>query len=191
MTPFSRGGGGGGGVESQKTPALGLVWSTQIACRIALKKEDSVDFDEFLSVPPVTPARVGGGGAGGGVGTTKEGIATRIKDEKIGTEVNALQSSPALPSTLPSQNDAPKNIISTPTPVLATTTSGPPMKSTTRGTTSKTKRRLKLVFAPWTAGVGNSTSSTDNSNDTTNISNTATDEVEFEIWKGGIRTGIH
>lgn len=30
---------------SQKTPALGLVWSTQIACRIALKKENRFDAD--------------------------------------------------------------------------------------------------------------------------------------------------
>lgn len=30
---------------SQKTPALGLVWSTQIACRIALKKERPSDTD--------------------------------------------------------------------------------------------------------------------------------------------------
>ncbi|RMJ22420.1 hypothetical protein PHISP_06706 [Aspergillus sp. HF37] len=32
-------------IPSQKTPALGLVWSTQIACRIALKKERPSDTD--------------------------------------------------------------------------------------------------------------------------------------------------
>ncbi|KAE8154412.1 P-loop containing nucleoside triphosphate hydrolase protein [Aspergillus avenaceus] len=37
--------------QAQKTPALGLVWSTQIACRIALKKERQ----QPLFVPDSTP----------------------------------------------------------------------------------------------------------------------------------------
>lgn len=108
--------------QSAKTPALGFVWSTQIACRIALKKDDASFSDE-------------------------------------------------------------------------------------EGTTRR-RRKMKLVFAPWTEGVSR-TSDHGSREDNSHSEGAATeqrdpqsqppseslkdrprpvDEVEFEIWKGGIRS---
>ncbi|EED21637.1 DNA repair protein (Rad57), putative [Talaromyces stipitatus ATCC 10500] len=139
--------------ESQKTPALGFVWSTQIACRIALKKEDEIDLSRVAvpiqaSQPP------------------KNGSELTKPEIKTARDVS-LQSSPPQPS-ISSQTEIIKNE-SPPTTTVSTVTP----------TTIEriTKRRVKFVFAPWTSGVIPSDKSTRNDN-----------ELEFEIWKGGLRS---
>lgn len=155
--------------ESQKTPALGFVWSTQIACRIALKKEEEIDISRTVAAaaaaavqPFQTPLR-------NGFGTTQ----IDIKNAK---EVST-PSSPLPPSSIPipSQTDT-ANHDSTPTKPSTTTTA---TTATTRPIERKTKRRLKLVFAPWTSGIVNDESQRNTRHD---------NELEFEIWKGGLRS---
>lgn len=156
--------------ESQKTPALGFVWSTQIACRIALKKEEEIDVSRAAAVvqPFQTPLR-------NGIGTTQ-------MDIKTAKEVS-IESSPVPPSSIPipSQTDT-ANHDSTPTkPSITTTTTiiTNATTATTRPIERITKRRLKLVFAPWTSGIVNDESQRNTRND---------NELEFEIWKGGLRS---
>ncbi|EEA25749.1 DNA repair protein rhp57 [Talaromyces marneffei ATCC 18224] len=163
--------------ESQKTPALGFVWSTQIACRIALKKEEELDLSRVAAATTVqvqpfqTPQRNG---------TTQTEI-------KTATEV-PLQSSPLPPlppsssAPVPTQNGTNKHE-STP----STKTTQPPPNATPATTTTPrtieriTKRRIKLVFAPWTSGVVVS-------HDAEQARNRNDNELEFEIWKGGLRS---
>lgn len=150
--------------ESQKTPALGFVWSTQIACRIALKKEEEIDMSRAAVAAAAsivqsfqTPLRNG----------------TPQTDIKTAKEVS-IQSSPLPPSSVPSQNDT-ANHDSTPTKPSTTTTT---TKATTRPIERITKRRLKLVFAPWTSGIINDDFERNRNNN----------ELEIEIWKGGLRS---
>lgn len=52
------------------------------------------------------------------------------------------------------------------------------------------RRRMKLVFAPWTAGATTSTSDGKQTSDEGTATSEVSDEVEFEIWKGGIRSVV-
>ncbi|PCH07316.1 Hypothetical protein PENO1_013180 [Penicillium occitanis (nom. inval.)] len=157
-----------GSNESQKTPALGFVWSTQIACRIALKKEEEIDISRTSIIQPFqTPHRNG----------------AMQMDIKTAKEVS-IQSSPLPPSSIPipSQNESAK-IESTPTkPSTTTTTNATTTTTTTRPVERITKRRLKLVFAPWTSGIIN------NNNINNSERNRNDNELKFEIWKGGLRS---
>lgn len=158
--------------ESQKTPALGFVWSTQIACRIALKKEEEIDISRVAAIattvqPFQTPHRNGT-------------AQTEIRSAK---EVST-QSSPFPPSSIPiipSQNDD-----STPTKPSTTTAAASTTTTTTPRVVERiTKRRLKLVFAPWTSGV---IINNDDDAERNNSSSRNDNELEFEIWKGGLRS---
>jgi len=60
------------------------------------------------------------------------------------------------------------------------------MGTSTRTTSSTTitKRHMKLVFAPWTGGTHKRTWTDHDGNEIKIVG----DEVEYEIWKGGIRS---
>jgi DNA repair protein RAD57 len=132
--------------ESQKTPALGFVWSTQIACRIALKKEDE---SRPMLDPTVTPSSQ--------IPARSHGAPIPNNSTTASQETNVAD----IKSASADQGDE----------------SGLPVTTSQTSTLSQvadrmTKRRMKLVFAPWTAGMADNTR----------------DEIEFGIWKGGIRS---
>jgi DNA repair protein RAD57 len=123
---------------SLKNPALGFVWSTKIACRIALKKEVS-----HIAIPP------------------------------------ADWEYP------PSQTQTRADIDQDPDSIAM-----PPPKHTAPGSQSQlllsnpdsaTRRIMKLVYCPWAGGLKDAPKKT-------RSSSRRTDEVEFEIWKGGLRS---
>jgi DNA repair protein RAD57 len=149
--------------ESQKTPALGFVWSTQIACRIALKKEEEIDLSRIATTSIVQPFQ------------TPHRNGTGTIEIKTAKDVS-LQSSPLPPSSVPSQNDSNKHESTLNTNNTKTTTATNP-----RTIERLTKRRIKLVFAPWTSGAVIN-------NDAQQHRNNHNNELEFEIWKGGLRS---
>lgn len=130
---------------SHKTPALGLVWSTQIACRIALKKEEQVTYT--MVDMPRTSASVS-------ASTERAGQAhPDIREEKEEKEI---------PSNDDGDDSSAKDDKSKPT------------------IETRTRRKMKLVFAPWTAGFEFTEDGVDHGG--------FGDEVQFEIWKGGVRS---
>jgi DNA repair protein RAD57 len=143
---------------ADKTPALGFVWSSQIACRIALKKESAVG----LSVD-------------GNI--RQESVTDKIEelnkdgnqeDREEANTTRGIGSEPPLPSTSSSLNDMggqqrPQQQQSEPAePVI--------------------KRTMKMVFAPWSAGLRTSISASDGDD---------AEEVEFKIWKGGVSADVN
>lgn len=156
---------------SHKTPALGFVWSTQIACRIALKKEDEEPppLDNFEGLSQLASSMAPGSQArlsNGEDANTDENVETSSKKEGSRTDVEGDGGRSAVnvgtQRTLASSQVAAERI---------------------------TRRRMKLVFAPWTAGA-TSTSTPDGkrTSDEGQRTDVVSDEVEFEIWKGGIRS---
>ena len=120
-----------------KNPALGLVWSTQIACRIALKKDDKQHVPS--DVVPLT------------------NVGNREASQREYREVrpNPAECSRADVPQKTDPENSPTDTIDLP---------------------QTRKRIMKLVFAPWAAGAAATSE------------NLSGDEVEFEIWKGGIRS---
>ncbi|CRG89746.1 DNA repair protein rhp57 [Talaromyces islandicus] len=157
--------------EVQKTPALGLVWSTQIACRIVLKKDDEVDparaaaAAAVASSQPVHP----------GISTARNYISSPLGSSSSKDSQNENE---AATPRKPSLSQPALSTSSTSTP---TTTSAP--AAATPDTKRKIKRRMKLVFAPWAPGIVKDSSVGDGDNNNT-------DEVEFEIWQGGIKSVV-
>ncbi|KAL2865356.1 putative DNA repair protein (Rad57) [Aspergillus lucknowensis] len=135
-----------------KTPTLGLVWSTQIACRIALKKYDrSTSFgplaEDNLARPNLgqVPRKKQNDDTGERAGEIAETSSAPLVD---GESQSLLAEPPPEPkSVLPTQPQLVERPI---------------------------QRTMKLVFAPW-AGRPEGGRAGDR------------DEVEFEIWKGGLR----
>jgi DNA repair protein RAD57 len=124
-----------------KNPALGLVWSTQIACRIALKKEDkhvSSDIIPFSTVGNHEAPQREHGKVHPTPAECSRADVPQKTDENRPTDIAEFPTSIDLPQTR--------------------------------------KRIMKLVFAPWAAGTA------------ATAENLSSDEVEFEIWKGGIRS---
>ncbi|QKX62381.1 uncharacterized protein TRUGW13939_09540 [Talaromyces rugulosus] len=160
--------------EVQKTPALGLVWSTQIACRIVLKKDDETDQDRvaaaaaaFASSQPVQPVHSGISTARNIPSPLNNSHNSPSKEPQKG-ETDKKEATPREPSL-----SQPAPSTSTPT---STSTTAP--ATATSNTKRKVKRRMKLVFAPWASGIVK-----DPVDDRNN-----SDEVEFEIWEGGIKS---
>ncbi|KAL3467637.1 P-loop containing nucleoside triphosphate hydrolase protein [Aspergillus heterothallicus] len=134
-----------------KTPTLGLVWSTQIACRIALKKHDrSLDlpFEEYTAPSrekiPLLEERTEKNERPGGSGHLGPALGDAEKD--------TLTSKPSSTAKSLSTSSQPQSI------------------------EQPIQRSMKLVFSPW-AGKGRPAGS----------ETELQDEVEFEIWKGGMR----
>lgn len=123
---------------SLKNPALGFVWSTKIACRIALKKE----------VSRAAIARADWG---------------------------------YLPSQTKADINRDPDSIAMPAPPPKNTVPGSQTQSFASSPESVTRRVMKLVYCPWTGGSKSPSRKTQSSR-------RRTDEVEFEIWKGGLRS---
>ncbi|KAL4934642.1 putative DNA repair protein (Rad57) [Aspergillus undulatus] len=139
--------------SSLKTPTLGLVWATQIACRIALKKYirpasfDPLAHDDFATSTS-TPL-------------SKENENSRPDDSTPATiRKDKNQSPPDNPATA-------KNI--------PTSSASSPFQPTEQ----PIQRTMKLVFAPWAGGPAPTLPGSE-----------FQDEIEFEIWKGGIRAVV-
>lgn len=109
-----------------KTPALGLVWSSQVACRVALKKEMS-----FSEVD----------------------VASSYEESSASKEIDSDTQQPeSTGETGSDQRDAAEPV---------------------SGAGRATRRTMKLVMAPWTAGAGSGNAH-------------PRDEMDFRIWKGGL-----
>ncbi|CAK45487.1 uncharacterized protein An08g05150 [Aspergillus niger] len=156
---------------AQKTPALGLVWSTQIACRIALKKETRfVDWEAILEDTFVSSEQH--------LLPTAREQANEPPDSRVAME-NEEQSRAHHPAVCapPDETDAvdDKTNLDVPNTVRddhAATGQSSPLSS--QAVTQGVRRTMKLVFAPWTAGPVTEQGEIQH-------------EAEFEIWKGGLR----
>ncbi|KAL1862420.1 DNA repair protein rhp57 [Paecilomyces lecythidis] len=133
---------------SNKIPALGFVWSTQIACRIVLKKEDDVFLADIEALGQEVPTSSSGNQL---PITQKENTATEPHSDAAASKEAQTAENPLSPSQKPDRI---------------------------------TRRRMKLAFAPWAAGVVQRSEADADGTQRTIM----TDEVPFEIWKGGIRS---
>ncbi|KAL5002569.1 P-loop containing nucleoside triphosphate hydrolase protein [Aspergillus recurvatus] len=135
-----------------KTPTLGLVWSTQIACRIALKKYTrSAVFDPAM-----------------------DGNFTIYPQDSASQEQDELPESELAPGAPPrSEEDSARPTTFTATALRNVPTASVPQSS--QSIERPIQRTMKLVFAPWAGG-------------SVPLSSEFGDEMEFEIWKGGIKS---
>ncbi|KAF7590592.1 hypothetical protein BBP40_002629 [Aspergillus hancockii] len=144
---------------AQKTPALGLVWSTQIACRIALKKERQTTMDPLL--PESTPAP--------SISKPQPELEQEIPGSP-GEEDNS-ESDPPRTEPAPEEKAAEPGVGSDTIPVPTSTNKPSSSPSPPSIPDYPVRRSMKLVFAPWAAGSVNDQ-----------------DEVGFTIWKGGLKS---
>jgi len=154
---------------SPKTPALGFFWSTQIACRIALKKEThSVVAPWNDTYPLSTPQEQ--------TGSQFQGAATNLQASKIieAPVVDAGKEEPV--STSDGDNDQKKS-------QDEPGNSKAPQRPLPNPPEYITRRTLKLVFSPWNA----SRRDPDDAKGT-EAHNKNHSEIEIEIWKGGLRS---
>lgn len=107
-----------------KTPTLGLVWSSQIACRIALKKEESLPHLHVDSGYEMSSGRLSIGNSQ----VSKQAPEANTKD-RSGRDTLVDKTTPV------DQNEP-------------TSQQGP----TPEDAGKVTRRTLKLVMAPWTGG---------------------------------------
>ncbi|KAL5361801.1 P-loop containing nucleoside triphosphate hydrolase protein [Aspergillus floccosus] len=145
--------------QSQKTPALGLVWSTQIACRIALKKEE---------IPLMTDHLIAGH-LDSGLSPAKSPKKSHPTGEKHPAEPGGPLDNETF-STEPDVTDKVKEQEPEPDPdksVSSQAQSQPP-PTASQAIDRSVRRTMKLVFAPWAAA--------------------SPEEVEFSIWKGGMKS---
>lgn len=151
---------------SLKTPALGFFWSTQIACRIALKKEDyrPVVAPMDSAYPLSTPREQ--------MDNPDQSTADKPSGPKpVVSSAREFHESETEPESKdPGGDERPQD--STRKEVA------PPKAHSVPEPEYITKRIMKLVFAPWTAS----------SDETLDSNGRRSDEVKFEIWKGGLRS---
>lgn len=154
-----------------KTPALGLLWSSQIACRIVLKKRS-----------PLIPAPVAGMAVQQSVPDSlpskQSSTSIDAPTSRQGGEANEREHNASLTSALPPQDG---NGISQEIPKDRY----PDTRSEDdeyEPSNQPTVRTMKVVFAPWTSGRREKESSRKMHGDPEQDR-----EVEFEIWGGGIR----
>lgn len=175
--------------STHKTPALGMVWLTQIACRITLKKEElplPVD-PEFQPPDPnfnVKQNLPGFNPRGPAHAAEKEKADKNENHEHDNTENEPKTSiEPDLPTyTVPVLEDPeptnPESVaVSSPAKNAIPPSSRPqgqPPSSPLPPPDRPIRRTMKLVFAPWSAGKRAATGDIQ-------------DEVEFTIEKGGMR----
>ncbi|KAJ5578105.1 uncharacterized protein N7459_007069 [Penicillium hispanicum] len=163
---------------SLKTPALGFFWSTQIACRIALKKEIIRTMAALWEGPyPILTPREQTGSQDpreeAKPSNTRPGFSsareTQTETEKSNPEHSACN-----------ENQRPESLQS---PTKETLSQKPPLSTPHEPEPEHiTRRSMKLVFAPWTAG-----STTGPAGPQAEELDRRRSEVEFEIWKGGLR----
>lgn len=138
--------------SAPKTPTLGLVWVTQIACRIALKK-----YFRPASIDPVAEAN------------SAVPTVDRAPSKEQETTEEEFPSSVA--SSPGESTGHPENSPARETAKSQLTSSAPPPSQHTE---QSIQRTMKLAFSPWAGGSVPGKSEFQN-------------EVEFEIWRGGIR----
>lgn len=148
---------------SLKTPALGFFWSTQVACRIALKKQTRSMFNPWDGGFPLSTPREQ-------MAPQEDKAAEKVADTKPGLssarENHAGESQPG-PQHSAKVKDEKPNVETSPPPRPSRSPVLPKPEYIT-------KRIMKVVFAPWTAGPEESEGSRS--------------ETAFEIWKGGLRS---
>jgi DNA repair protein RAD57 len=159
---------------SLKTPALGFFWSTQIACRIALKKEDLrtavAPWDNGI-YPLSTPREQ--------ADTQSQSQAEKSQVPKpVVYSAREVHTTETAKSQVTNEKDQSQNVPEKAVPSQKRPAPEPPEHIT--------RRRMKLVFAPWTSASVKSLKSEDGI--ATQSSSGKTNELEFEIWKGGLRT---
>ena len=154
---------------SPKTPALGFFWSTQIACRIALKKETHSVVAPWKDTYPLsTPQEQ--------TGSHFQSAATNLQDSKT-MESPVINARGKESESTSNGDNSQKKPQDAPEPPKLSQMSGPnPPEYITR-------RTLKLVFSPWTASRRDlddpkGTESQDKKDS----------EIQIEIWKGGLRS---
>ncbi|KAL4875323.1 P-loop containing nucleoside triphosphate hydrolase protein [Aspergillus karnatakaensis] len=133
-----------------KTPTLGLVWTTQLACRIALKKHTRLaGHDHLVEEPPPHP------------------LGNVLKQEQL-NESDAPE--PArLAGAAAGLHDENRTPFKKPS---STITKHAPLPL--QHSELPVQRTIKLVFAPWAGGPVAEQAGLQG-------------EVEFQIWKGGLR----
>ncbi|KAI9372694.1 P-loop containing nucleoside triphosphate hydrolase protein [Aspergillus egyptiacus] len=140
-----------------KTPTLGLVWSTQIACRIALKK-----LDRSAEFGPAGPAL--------DENSIYPGAEQVSSKEQADEAVDGSDPKPSPPTASSSEDAATTASPNKP----ANEVVQPPLPSPSNSTEQSIQRTMKLAFSPWAGGLVQEKAESQ-------------DEVEFEIWKGGLR----
>jgi DNA repair protein RAD57 len=167
---------------SLKNPAMGLFWSSQIACRIALKKEESAPGVAAGAYPAFTPE-------------------TEVATEPESTDEKPISASEFLRSSQDQSNIdqdvEPRDI---PAPDFRDranpdsqldshdrTASGSQDQDLDHIPDRVTRRTMKLVFSPWTAGPTEEEYSIPQT-PPGRPTGPPTDEVDFEIWAGGLRS---
>lgn len=154
---------------SPKTPALGFFWTTQIACRIALKKETHPMVTPWNGAQPLsTPQEQ--------TGSQFYSAANKLQDLKANDTLvdGSGKVEPSYTSKNTNGNGKPEGISEKENSLQMPAPQTPEYI---------TRRTMKLVFAPWAA------SRMDSVNGKGTRSHTKNDyEIDVEIWKGGLRS---
>jgi DNA repair protein RAD57 len=170
--------GWGDGLHSEtslKTPALGFFWSTQIACRIALKKDDKR--------PPIPPWDNGGHP----LSTPREQTYPQSQSQAEKPQAHKPVVSSAREVHTTEMNETAKVPVAKDQSFKASEKAIPPQtQAAPEASEHITRRRMKIVFAPWTSGSVKSVK--EEGIASTQPSSERKNEIEFEIWKGGLRT---
>ncbi|KAJ5291312.1 DNA recombination and repair protein Rad51 C-terminal [Penicillium angulare] len=161
--------------SSLKTPALGFFWSTQIACRIALKKEIRSTFPAWdAGFPLSTPLEQ--------MDPQENNHEGKALESRPGF-TSALKTNTGEPETKPPTSNVEKSFVPDPVesasnPIRRVRSPAPPEPEVV------TKRTMKVVFAPWTGGLEEEQIE----GGVTSKSRRKVHEASFEIWKGGLRS---
>jgi DNA repair protein RAD57 len=166
-----------------KNPAMGLFWSSQIACRIALKKEESGPGVAAGAYPAFTPE-------------TEEATEPESTDEKPISASEFLRSSQGQLNI--DQDVEPRDIPAPDFRDRASPDSQPDSQDRTApGSQDQdlecipdrvTRRTMKLVFSPWTGGPTEEEEDPLPQTPPGRPTEPPTGEVDFEIWAGGLRS---
>lgn len=172
-----------------KNPAMGLFWSSQIACRIALKKEESrpgiaVDGGAYSTFTPDIDEEV------------KEPESTDEKPITASEFLRSSQDQPTIdqviePAAIPASDVRDKSPSS---PDRTTPEPDPDPYSQDRDQNLDyipdrvTRRTMKLVFSPWAGPAEPEEEDLLPSTPPGRPTEPPTGEVEFEIWAGGLRS---
>ncbi|KAJ5082636.1 hypothetical protein N7532_011679 [Penicillium argentinense] len=157
--------------KAPKTPALGFFWSTQISGRIALKKETHSVIVPWDSAYPVsTPQEQ--------TGSQFRTEAAQLQKPKLtdspADEASKVETEPASRALNGSEKSS--NVLEKQKSLQTHMPAPNPPEQVTR-------RTMKLVFAPWASGRLES----DSENGIHSLRRRDY-EVEFEIYKGGLRS---
>ena len=162
-------------VGGLKNPALGLLWASQIACRVVLKKhmtssdtpDPAIESTGQPSIPSVQPPQ--SQPSASALGEESEQGNITVSNSRPGDEESCKDNKPSMneeEGTSDPLNNYPGN------------TREPELQERQR----PTMRTMKVVFSPWTPGRRQEKEISGPDDDPERSR-----EIEFEIWKGGIR----